>query len=173
MTTLVIIGYHGQADTGGHPKEITDSAITTSVLWGAGIKKAVRIPYSEMIDVYPTICSLMDVKPPETCQGRVIAEALSEYSGYVSPPKKLLKKMLEQFDEFSKKETDVSHILANLSVPQISSLLMNLSGIKEDFYDIDRFTEWPNFKTVAELVENNQKAIIRLNELLEEINKVK
>src|SRR5512136_296235 len=45
-TARVIMGDHGEADTGYHPPESRDAAITSIILWGAGVRKGMRIPYA-------------------------------------------------------------------------------------------------------------------------------
>ncbi|MFA6471907.1 MAG: sulfatase-like hydrolase/transferase, partial [Candidatus Latescibacterota bacterium] len=101
-TAILVIGDHGQNDGGWHPLEMLDSSITTAVLWGAGIKNGQRIPYAEHIDVVPTISALMVVKPPKTSRGRIIAEALGNFSGDVPERKTLIKDMDELFIKYRK-----------------------------------------------------------------------
>lgn len=171
-TALIVLGDHGQADTGWHPLEIDDSSITTMVFWGAGIKKGVKIPYGEIIDAVPTICALMAVPPPQTSQGRVLAEVLLEYRGETSPPQENFKEMIRQFAEYRKKEADISAALVrHASSPQVGAWSTSFNQIKQDFLDIHEFVEWSSFKTVAELLENNSSALKRMDMLLQEIKK--
>ena len=169
-TVFLVMGDHGQADAGWHPVETINSSITTVVLWGAGIKKGVRIPYSEQIDIVPTISALMGVEPPGTSQGRIISEALSHYKGDLPEGKMLFKKMLEQFKEYRKKKAQAIGVLENSSSSQVGRLYSEMNNIDQNFYDIHRFLEWPRFKTVEELFENNSKALDELDRFLNNIN---
>ncbi len=172
-TVFIVMGDHGQDDTGWHPSEFVDSAITTTVLWGAGIKKGVRIPYSELIDIVPTICWLMRVKPPKTCLGRAIAEGLEGYPEPFPPRKLLMKELLYQIMDYRKRMTDAMYKVENLSSPRRGFLFTRLSReIRENFYGIERFSEWPRFNTLDELVEHNRKVMERLNTIIEEIDKI-
>ncbi len=172
-TALVIMGDHGEADTGYHPPEITDAAITSIILWGAGIKRGIKIPYSEHIDVVPTICTLLDAVPPRTCQGRPIVEALSQFKGQLPPRKMLFKKMLEQFEAYRVQTAEASWSLAHLESPEISRLYTEFENRRLDFYGIDRFTEWGRFKSTEELLENNGKALLAMGKFLEDVRKTK
>lgn len=172
-TTLVIMGDHGEADTGYHPPESRDAAITSIILWGAGVRKGMRIPYAEQIDVVPTICALLGMAAPKTSQGRVIGEALTHFSRKLPPRRTLFKNMLDQFEEFRVKEAESSFRLTKLASPEITRLQRDLGNIKMDFYGIDRFVEWPRFGQLENLLENNQKALTRLASLLEEIRALK
>jgi hypothetical protein len=172
-TALVIMGDHGEADTGYHPPESRDAAITSIVLWGAGVRKGIRIPYAEQIDVVPTICALLGIAVPKTSQGRVIGEALAHFSGKLPPRRTLFKNMLDQFEEFRVKESESSFRLTTLASPEISRLQRDLGNIKMDFYGIDKFVEWPRFGQLENLLENNQKVLTRLAGLLEEIRTLK
>ena len=168
-TVILVMGDHGQADTGWHPLEVTNSSITTIVLWGAGIKKAVRIPYAEQIDVVPTIGALMGVEPPKTFQGRVIAEALSQYKGELPSRKMFIRRMLEQFTEYRKKKADVASALENLTSPQTGRLFTEFNKMQQNFFDISRFLEWPQFKTIKELLDHNDTVMNQLDSFLGEI----
>lgn len=172
-TTLLIMGDHGEADTGYHPPESRDAAVTSIVLWGAGIKKAVKIPYAEHIDVVPTICALLGTEPPKTSQGRVIGEALSYFSGKIPPRKMLFKSMLDQFEQYRTKEAEASFRLSQYAGPEISRLYRDFGNIKMNFYGIEKFIEWPKLKRLEDLLENNAKTLDQMTRFLEEIRKIK
>jgi hypothetical protein len=171
-TVILVMGDHGQADTGWHPLEVTNSSITTIVLWGAGIKQGVRIPYAEQVDVVPTISTLMDVEPPKTSQGRVIAEALSQYKGELPSRKMFIKRMLEQFTEYRKKKAEVASALENFNSPQAGRLFTEFNNIQQNFYDIHRFLEWPQFRTVKEMLDHNDTVMNQIDSLFDEIRNV-
>jgi arylsulfatase A-like enzyme len=165
-TALIIVGDHGQADTGWHPLEIAESSVTTMVLWGAGIRPGVEVDYAELIDIAPTISALMGLEPLPTAVGRVIAEAL------VSPPKEsmgrkpafLIRTMNEQFRAYRETEREAAYLLEKRRSPEQGGLFSRLNRIKQGFYDIHRFSEWPRFHSMEELVQNNEKALKLLQE---------
>jgi hypothetical protein len=172
-TALVIMGDHGEADTGYHPPESRDAAITSIVLWGAGVRKGTKIPYAEEIDVVPTICAMLGVAAPKTSQGRIIGEALAHFSGKLPPRKMLFKSMIDQFEEFRVKEAESAFRLATLTSPEISRLQRDLGNINMDFYGIEKFVEWPKFGQLESLLENNRRVISRLDKFIEEIRALK
>ena len=173
-TVLIVMGDHGQNDTGWHPHEFLDSSITTIVLWGAGIKKGVKLPYSEQIDVVPTICELMDVEPPETSRGRVIAKALTNFTNEIPPRKKNIIELNELLIEYRKKMADTAFMLEKMSSGNQGNLFSRLNReVRERFYDINKFSEWPRFKTIEELLENNHDVMKNLDEIMDEIRNVK
>jgi hypothetical protein len=168
-TAIIVMGDHGENDFGWHTLEYLDCSITSIVLFGAGVKKGVRIPYSEQIDVVPTICSLMNVDPPKTCQGRPIVEALSRYRGEAPPRKTLMKEMDEAFIEYRKKMAEATLRIENMQPGGRQALLFNaLNNIRQSYYDISRFVEWPQFGTMDELVANNKTVMARLDAILAE-----
>jgi len=171
-TALLIMGDHGEADTGYHPPEITDAAITSIILWGAGIKRGVKIPYSEHIDVVPTVCSLLGVDPPRTSQGRLIGEALRSFEGSLPPRRMLFKKMLEQFETWRVQTAEASWALVRSKSPEISRLYREFGNIKMDFYGIEKFTEWVRFKSIEELLDHNEKILNRMRDFLVDIRKI-
>ncbi len=169
-TAIVVMGDHGENDFGWHTLEYLDCSITSIVLYGAGVKKGVRIPYSEQIDVAPTICALMNVDPPKTCQGRPIVEALAGFRGVAPPRRTLMKEMDEAFIEYRKKMTEAAMRVENMQPGGRQALLFNsLNNIRQSYYDIGRFVEWPRFATMDELVANNKTAMARLDAVLAEI----
>lgn len=172
-TVFVIMGDHGQDDGGWHPLEMPDPSITSIVLWGAGVKRGARIPYSEQVDVVPTVCALMNVAPPKTCQGRVIAEALAGYQGQATPRQTLIKELDEQLIGYRKKMAEAFWLVEGLKSPRQGAFFSELNKVRQSFFDIHRFVEWPQFKTMDELLANNRKAMAELEPLLLEIRKNK
>lgn len=169
-TVIIITGDHGQNDTGWHPLEFYDSSVTTTIFWGAGIKKNVRVPYGELIDIVPTICTLMDVKPPATSQGRIFYETLSNYKGIVSPRKYNIRELNEQLIQYRKKKVEAQYLIENLQTGERGRYYLVLNReIIERFYDISKFSEWPRFKSIEELLENNNAVKKKLDELLAEL----
>jgi len=172
-TVILITSDHGEADSGYHPPQITDASITSMILWGAGVKKNVRIPYAEHIDVVPTICALMGKSPPKTCQGRIIVEALENYEGILPPRKMLIKVMLEQFKKYRQMAAEANHILENLAVSPASLFFRNLNNIQQEFYDIHKFARWSAFDSLEDLLAHNEKILKRMNHLLSDIRSLK
>jgi len=169
-TVVLVLGDHGQNDSGWHPLEYVDSSITSIVLWGAGVEKGKKIPYAEMIDVVPTICALMGVEPPKTSRGRVIAEALTGFSGEVPERKMLMKEMLDQFVSYRKKMAEARYLIEKVPPGRQAALFTLLNGrVDSMFYDIHKFTEWPRFGTVGELLAHNREVMKTLDTLLDEI----
>jgi len=169
-TVLVILGDHGQNDTGWHPLEYLDSSITTVVMWGAGIKKGVRIPYAEHIDIVPTVCTLMDVNPPVTSQGRVIGEALARFKGIAPPRKATQKELNELLIEYRKKVSEAGFRLESLSSGKQGYLFSRLnSGVRDEFYDIGKFSEWSRFQSLDELLAHDRGVMKVLDEILGEL----
>ena len=171
-TAIIVLGDHGQNDSGWHPLEFVDSSITTAVIYGAGVKKGAVIPYAEMIDVVPTICALMDADPPETSQGRVIVEALGGFAGNILPRKMLIKDLLEQFAEYRGKIAEARYLLESIHTGEESALYTRLNNsVDLNFYDIHTFTEWSRFSTLDDLLDNNRKVMKTLDTLLIDIRK--
>ncbi len=87
----------------------------------------------------PTICSLMGVDPPKTCQGRTIVEALAMFQGAVPPRKTLMKEMDEAFIDYRKKMTEAARRIENIQPGGRQALLYSsLSTIRQNYYDINR-----------------------------------
>lgn len=79
-TLIIVTGDHGQTVQGGHPPFAQDAWPMPLVIAGPGVKAGGQFPYSEQIDVVPTLTYLMGVKAPANAVGRIMAEAL------VTPP---------------------------------------------------------------------------------------
>jgi hypothetical protein len=170
-TALIVTGDHGQADTGWHPLELWDPAVTTAVLWGAGIKTQAVIDYAELIDIGPTICALMGVTAPPTAIGMVIADAFAGAKPGAAPRPRLQETMNGQFRDFRAVKADLADLLEHSDSRGKGLLYTRLNNIIRNFYGIERFIEWPRFKTVAELVEQNGRALKDLQVFHSEITK--
>jgi len=169
-TALVILGDHGQNDSGWHPPQFTDSSITTVVLWGAGIESGVRVPYAELIDIVPTICMLMDVEVPETCIGRPIVEAVAGHEGPLPPRQYHIRTMLDQFAEYRTKLTGAKSLVESVDSGIRARYFTLLDRrIEQDFFDITKFTEWTRFRSLEELLDHNGEVLNRLDGLLAEL----
>lgn len=164
-TALVIVGDHGQADSGWHPIELWDPAITTAVLWGAGITAKATVDYAELIDIGPTICALMGVGPPPTALGVPIVEAMAGAPARAVPRPRRQEIMNAQFRDFRVLKAELDVALARSESPAKGWLYGRLNAIVRNFYGVERFVEWPRFKTVEELVEQNGRALNDLRAL--------
>jgi len=172
-TVILVTSDHGEADSGYHPPQIADASITSMVLWGAGVKKNVRIPYAEHVDVVPTLCALMEKPPPETCRGRVIVEALKDYDGVIPHREMFIKDMLEQFGKFRRMKAEADHILENLAESPPGLFFRDLNNIQQNFYGVHKFARWPEFDTLKDLLAHNDAVLKRLRLLLSEIRSLK
>lgn len=171
-TALIVLGDHGQSDTGWHPAEILDSAITTTVFWGAGIKKGVKIPYSEMIDIVPTICLLMKLQTSPGVLGRPIVEACSEYKGMIPPRTMHIAELNQVFLEYQNKLLEFYNLIGKVPAGRQQYLLTQLRWeVLEKFYDINRFPEWPEFNSVKELLDNNRQVLDKLKGIINDLKK--
>lgn len=172
-TAIIVLGDHGQNDTGWHPPEMWDSAITTAVLWGSRIKVNARIPYAELIDIAPTVCTIMNVDPPSSSIGRVMAEALNKYDGDPGPRTEYIKELNRMFIEYREKMSEAQWLVERAPVEEQGVMFTSLDReIRENFFHIRRFSEWPRFSTMEELVIHNRSVLSRLDSLLSEIRAV-
>jgi len=79
-TILFATSDHGQSDSGWHPPEDRNGWVMPLVVAGPGIRRGQTFDHAEQVDIVPTLCYLMGVKPPQNADGRILAEAL------ISPP---------------------------------------------------------------------------------------
>lgn len=169
-TVIIVLGDHGQNDGGWHPLEFVDSSVTTAVIWGAGVKQGIRIPYAEIIDIVPTICAFMNVEPPLTSQGRIAAEAMSSWTGDYPPRQTLIRDMLDLFVEYRTKTAEARYLLEDVNNGAEGALFSRLNqSVLMPFYDIHTFTEWPRFASLDELLAHNRKIMTALDTLVEDI----
>jgi hypothetical protein len=164
-TAIVVVGDHGQADTGWHPLELWDPSITTAVIWGAGIKTGAVIDYAELIDIGPTICALMGLAPPPTALGVALSEAFQGGAPPAAARPRLQETMNAQFRDFRSISAALADALEHSESFAKGLLYTRFDSIVRNFYGIERFIEWPRFKTIAELVEQNDKALRDLRAL--------
>jgi hypothetical protein len=80
-----------------------------------------------------------------------------------------MKELDEQLLAYQRLVVDVAHAIQQLASLQQGSFYYRIDMIKQNFYDIYRFTEWPRFKTIEELLANNRPELGRLQNLAEEI----
>jgi arylsulfatase A-like enzyme len=142
------------------------------VLWGKGIRKGVRIPYAEHIDIVPTLCSVAQVAAPQTSQGQVIAGALEGVPGAETTRRVTVKDLNEQLGAYNKLIIAVGYAIDQLPQTRQGWYYSRFDAVKQDFYDIGRFTEWPRFKNLDELYGNNRNALNNLQTLKANLDKI-
>jgi hypothetical protein len=169
---LLVVGDHGQDDGGWHPLQLPDGAITTMVLWGKGIRKGGRVSYAEHIDIVPTLCALAQVEAPKTSQGQVISGALESPPGLKAMRKTTVKELNEQLRSFNKLNVGVGYSIEQLPETKQGRYYSRLDGVKQEFYDIGRFTEWPKFKNLDELYAGNRDALTKLQNLRADLDRI-
>ena len=60
------------------PKEAMHDPPSVLTMWGAGIRAGVDIPSTTILDIAPTLLTLMGITPPAMMKGRVLREAWGE-----------------------------------------------------------------------------------------------
>jgi len=156
-TILFITGDHGQTATGWHPPFAQDAWPMPVVLAGPGIKAGQRFPYSEQIDIVPTLCYLMGVKPPENADGRIMAEALANPPATVPPRRQDLKELSVVLAEADLRITKLRD-----GAKKDPGLQAVLAEVERDFYDVERLLQWHRFGTVAKLVAHNRQVLAKI-----------
>lgn len=156
-TLLFVTADHGQADSGWHPFDAEDAWAMPLVVVGPGIRSGQRFDYAEQIDMVPTLCDLMGVKPPKNSSGRVLAEALVSPPENATPRRQTMKALdilLRDGDALIKrlqKEAETS--------PAAKAQLVEL---QRDFYGLDRILHWYQFGTVDKLMAYDRKVLERV-----------
>lgn len=139
-TVLFVSADHGQSDGGWHPFDDRDAWAMPLVAVGPGIKKGQRFEYAEQIDIVPTLCHLMGVKPPPNADGRILAEALIDPPAGVPPRRQTVKELdavLVEGEALARKQPNGS----------------------KDFYGFDRILHWRDFGTLEKLLEHDRAAV--------------
>jgi hypothetical protein len=80
-----------------------------------------------------------------------------------------MKELDEQLLAYQRLVVDVAHAIQQLASLQQGSFYYRIDMIKQNFYDIYRFTEWPRFKTIEQLIANNRTEFERLQKLMIEV----
>jgi hypothetical protein len=156
-TILFITGDHGQTATGWHPPFAKDAWPMPVIVAGPGVKSDQRFPYSEQIDIVPTLCYLMRVKPPENADGRILAEALVNPPPNVPPRRQDLKELCLVLADADARITRLRD-----EVKRNPSLQPVLAEVDRDFYDVERILQWHKFGTVQKLVAHNRQVLARI-----------
>ena len=163
-TVIFITGDHGQTTLGWHPPEAQDAWAMPLVIAGPGVKKGQKFEYAESIDVVPTLCHLMGVRPPLNSDGRVLAEAL------VDPPKEVAPRR-QKIKELDYLLLDVQNAIEKLKQasaapppgrgPRQSS---PVAEAERDFYRVERILEWHQFGTYDRLLAHHRQLLQRVRQ---------
>jgi len=156
-TVLFVTADHGEADRGWHTFTDEDGWAMPLVLAGPGIRQGQKFDYAEQIDIVPTLCHLMRVKPPENADGRTLAEALVEAPR--SAPRKC------EVRELNKLLLEGDALLGKLrhKVETEFSLRPVLIEAEHDFYGVERILEWHRFGSLDKLLEHNRHVVERVS----------
>lgn len=146
-TVLFVTADHGQADAGWHPYDDEDGWAMPLVLAGPGIRPGQRLEYAEQIDIVPTLCYLMGVKPPKNADGRILAEALTDPPAGVPPRRQSIKELntlLCEGDALFKK-------------------LRREAAAERDYFGLERILEWHRFGSIDKLITHNRSVLRKLS----------
>jgi hypothetical protein len=156
-TLLFVTADHGEADTGSHPIDAEDAWKMQLVVVGPGIRSGQHSDYAEQIDIVPTLCYLMGVKPPKNTSGRILAEALVNPPKNVAPRRQTMKELdtlLRDGDALIKKlqkEAETS-----------PAARAQLAEVQRDFYGLDRILHWYQFGTIDKLLTHNRQVLEKI-----------
>jgi len=159
-TLLFVTADHGQADEGSHPVDAEDAWAMPLVVAGPGIRSGQRFDYAEQIDIVPTLCYLMGVKPPENADGRILAEAL------LAPPANVPARR-QRMKELDIMIRDGDLLLAKLQekAKQSPALREKLAALESNYYGLDRILHWNRFGTLDHLMAHNRDMLKKLSVL--------
>jgi hypothetical protein len=157
-TAFFVTADHGEADSGWHRPEEQDGWAMPLVVAGPGIRPAQRFPYSEQIDIVPTLCFLMGVKPPPNADGRILAEALMEPPEIVAPRR-------QKILELNTLLLEVQGTLKKLrqKAEESPAVRKDLAEAEREFYGLDRILEWHRFGSLDGLLEHNRNVLAKLS----------
>jgi hypothetical protein len=156
-TLIFVTGDHGQTVEGGHPPFAQDAWPMPLVVAGPGVKAGGRFPYSEQIDVVPTLTYLMGVKPPDNAMGRIMAEALLTPPANVPPRQQHLKELNLVLLEHHRTLT-----LLREQVKTNPSLKAALADLDQNFLDVEKILHWYKVGSVEKLIVHNREVLKRI-----------
>ena len=156
-TLIFVTGDHGQTVQGGHPPFAQDAWPMPLVVAGPGVKPGGKFPYSEQIDVVPTLTYLMGVKAPENAMGRIMAEALVNPPPNVPPRREHLKQLNLVLLEHDRKLTRLRELVK--TNPSLKSVL---SDVEQNFLDVEKILHWYKVGSVEKLIAHNQEVLKRI-----------
>jgi hypothetical protein len=160
-TVLFVTADHGQLDEGGHPPYAEDSWAMPLVVTGPGIRSSQRFDYAEQIDMVPTLCYLMGVKPPANADGRILAEALQQPPADVPASQR-------RMNELNILVRDGDALLTKLrkQARKSPTLQARLAAAEKEYYGLDRILHWNRFGTVDNLMAHNRGVLKALSDLV-------
>jgi hypothetical protein len=156
-TLIFVTGDHGQTVEGGHPPFAQDAWPMPLVVAGPGIKAGGQFPYSEQIDVVPTLTYLMGVKAPENAMGRIMAEALINPPANVPPRQQHLKELNLVLLEHDRKLNRLRE-----QVKTNPSLKPVLADVEQSFLDVEKILHWYKVGSVDKLIAHNREVLKRI-----------
>lgn len=156
-TLIFVTGDHGQTVEGGHPPFAQDAWPMPLVVAGPGIKPGGVFPYSEQIDVVPTLTYLMAVKPPENVMGRIMAEALVNPPANVPARQQHLKELNLVLLEHDRKLNQLRE-----QVKTNPSLQPVLRDVEQNFLDVEKILHWYKVGSVDKLIAHNRAVLKRI-----------
>ena len=157
-TLLFVTADHGQADTGWHPFDAEDAWAMPLVVVGPGVRVGQRFDYAEQIDIVPTLCYLMGVKPPPNADGRILAEALMEPPGNVPPRRQTMEEL-----DITLRDGDALLRRLRQEAEKSPALKTQLAEAERDFWGLDRILHWHQFGTVDRLLAHNRSVLEKLS----------
>ncbi len=159
-TLLFVTSDHGQSDKGWHPFDDPEAWPMPLVVSGPGVRAGQRFDYAEQIDIVPTLCHLMNVRPPANSDGRILTEALLSPPANVPPRRQRIK-------ELDALIRDGDALLNELRAKAKSSsaLKEKLAEAERDYYGLDRILHWNRFGTVDKLMAHNRAVLKKLSGL--------
>ncbi|MCC6857502.1 MAG: sulfatase-like hydrolase/transferase [Bryobacterales bacterium] len=153
-TVFFVTSDHGQADAGWHPYDDPEGWSMPLVLAGPGIRPGQKLDYAEQIDIVPTLCHLMGVKPPPNVGGRILAEALTAPPAGVPAPQQHLRELNELLREAGQQAGELRKKSPSSPV---------LKSFDRDFYGLDRILEWSRFGVLDKLIAHNRQVLSKLS----------
>ncbi len=157
-TVLFVTADHGQDDAGWHPPEAEDAWAMPLVIAGPGIRAGQHFGYAEQIDIVPTLCHLMGVKPPANASGRIAAEALLDPPANVPPRRQTMKDLNAMI-----RNGDARMARLREEAKSSPAAKQNLAEAERDYYGLDRVLHWNRFGTVEKLIAHNKAVLEKLS----------
>lgn len=156
-TLLVITADHGQSVKGGHPAISLDACRTLAIVTGPGIKKDFKVELADLIDLVPTICSIMGVEPPNPGEGCGLV--LNEIKvGQPDTPTRT-KSWTETYNRQHRDFIQLMAQASQLAIEDEQSWWGLVVNLRDGFYSINNILSWNDMKTVDQFLAQNQKAL--------------
>jgi hypothetical protein len=153
-TLLFVTADHGQGDSGWHSIGAEDAWVMPLIVVGPGVRAGQSLDYAEQIDIVPTLCYLMGVKPPPNADGRILAEALVNPPEGVPPRRQMMKEL-----DTSLRDGDALLQKVRQDAGKHPALKIQLAEAERDYYGLDRILHWYQFGTVDKLLAHNHSVL--------------